>query len=67
MPNYREKIWDQAAGSIVIEEAGGRITDLKGKALDFTAGRTLTNNRGILASNAHLHTLALNALQTIST
>ncbi|MGD9091399.1 MAG: 3'(2'),5'-bisphosphate nucleotidase [Anaerolineales bacterium] len=67
MPNYREKIWDQAAGSIVIEEAGGRITDLKGKALDFTAGRTLANNRGILASNAHLHTLALNALQTIST
>ena len=28
--DYREKIWDQAAGSIVIEEAGGRVTDLDG-------------------------------------
>ena len=25
-PDYRECIWDQAAGSIVIEEAGGRVT-----------------------------------------
>ena len=40
-PDYREKIWDQAAGSLVVEEAGGKITDLHGKPLDFTAGRTL--------------------------
>ena len=64
-PNYREKIWDQAAGSLVIEEAGGRVTDLQGKRLDFTAGRTLANNRGILASNGHLHSTALSALQAI--
>lgn len=64
-PDYREKIWDQAAGSIVIEEAGGRITDLEGKSLDFTAGHTLAKNRGILASNAHLHSQALQALQSI--
>ena len=25
--DYREKIWDQAAGSIVVEEAGGTVTD----------------------------------------
>ena len=29
-PDYREKIWDQAAGSIVVEEAGGRVSDLNG-------------------------------------
>ncbi len=58
-PDYREKIWDQAAGSIVIEEAGGKITDLNGKDLDFTAGRTLANNVGILASNGHMHDDAL--------
>ena len=34
-PEYREKVWDQAAGSIIIEEAGGRVTDLDGKILDF--------------------------------
>ncbi|MBN1147736.1 MAG: 3'(2'),5'-bisphosphate nucleotidase [Anaerolineales bacterium] len=64
-PDYREKIWDQAAGSLVLEEAGGRITDLGGKALDFTTGRKLVNNRGLLASNAVLHTSALQALQAI--
>jgi 3'(2'), 5'-bisphosphate nucleotidase len=64
-PDYREKIWDQAAGSIVVEEAGGRITDLDGKPLDFSHGRTLTKNRGILATNGHLHDLVLSSLRSI--
>lgn len=64
-PNYREKIWDQAAGSLVLEEAGGQITDLDGKPLDFTTGRSLRNNRGILASNRLLHGAALQALRQI--
>ncbi|MEN8165619.1 MAG: 3'(2'),5'-bisphosphate nucleotidase, partial [Acidobacteriota bacterium] len=36
---YREKVWDHAAGALVIEEAGGRVTDLDGKPLDLTSGR----------------------------
>ncbi len=64
-PDYREMIWDQSAGSIVLEEAGGRISDLDGKPLDFTTGRTLTHNRGILASNSLLHPAALNALKAL--
>jgi 3'(2'), 5'-bisphosphate nucleotidase len=64
-PDYREKIWDQAAGSIVIEEAGGKVTDLDGKPLDFTQGRTLAQNRGICASNGVLHVAALKALKEI--
>lgn len=65
-PDYREKIWDQAAGSLVIQEAGGTVTDLDGKKLDFSAGRTLANNRGICASNTYLHQAALEALRTIN-
>lgn len=65
-PDYREKIWDQAAGSLVVQEAGGMITDLDGKALDFNAGRSLANNRGILASNAVLHPAALQALRQMN-
>lgn len=65
MPDYKEKIWDQGAGSIVVEEAGGRISDLHGRALDFTAGRTLAHNRGILASNGALHKPLLAALEKI--
>lgn len=59
---YREKIWDQAAGSIILEEAGGRLTDLSGRPLDFTQGRTLKNNRGVLATNALLHEKVLQGL-----
>lgn len=62
MPDYEERIWDQAAGSIIVQEAGGRITDLAGRPLDFTQGRTLKNNRGICASNGLLHDAAIQAL-----
>jgi 3'(2'), 5'-bisphosphate nucleotidase len=65
MPDYREKIWDQAAGALIIEEAGGTITDLDGRTLDFAAGRTLAHNRGVVASNGHLHEAALAALKRI--
>jgi 3'(2'), 5'-bisphosphate nucleotidase len=64
-PDYKEKIWDQAAGSIVIQEAGGRVTDLDGYPLDFTQGRTLANNRGICATNGVLHEAALETLKAI--
>ncbi|MDA2935245.1 3'(2'),5'-bisphosphate nucleotidase [Acidobacteria bacterium AH-259-D05] len=61
-PQYQERIWDQAAGSLVVEEAGGQISDLEGKPLDFSTGRTLLHNRGVVASNSHLHEAALKAL-----
>ena len=64
-PNYREKIWDQAAGSIIVEEAGGIVTDLEGKPLDFSQGRTLKENRGICATNGLLHGKALEALKRV--
>ncbi|HEX9616582.1 MAG TPA: inositol monophosphatase family protein, partial [Anaerolineales bacterium] len=64
-PDYREKIWDQAAGSLIVEEAGGLVTDLQGRPLDFSKGRTLADNRGVLATNGRLHTAALQGLQAI--
>ncbi|TWU28608.1 3'(2'),5'-bisphosphate nucleotidase [Bythopirellula polymerisocia] len=62
---YREKIWDQAAGSICVQEAGGRVSDLDGKPLDFSHGRILATNRGVLATNGHLHEAVLAGLKTI--
>ncbi|MBI1882780.1 MAG: 3'(2'),5'-bisphosphate nucleotidase [Chlamydiae bacterium] len=62
-PDYRDYIWDQAAGDLILQEAGGKVTDLDGKALDYTAGKKLFNNRGALASNGFLHEAALKAVK----
>ena len=53
------QIWDHAAGSLVVEEAGGRVTDIDGKPLNFTTGRFLLKNKGILATNGSLHSAIL--------
>jgi 3'-phosphoadenosine 5'-phosphosulfate (PAPS) 3'-phosphatase len=34
---YREKIWDHVAGTHFVNEAGGRVTDLTGRELEFGA------------------------------
>ena len=54
-PDYREKIWDQAAGSLIVEEAGGCVTDQLGRPLDFSRGKRLERNRGVVATNGRLH------------
>lgn len=64
-PKYDERIWDHATGSLIVEEAGGQVTDLRGAELDFGAGRVLKNNTGILASNGFLHESALEAIREL--
>jgi 3'(2'), 5'-bisphosphate nucleotidase len=59
---YIEKVWDHAAGVIVTEEAGGRVTDVHGQRLDFTVGRQLERNTGIVASNGLIHDRVLQAI-----
>ena len=41
-PNYQEKIWDHAGGTLLVEEAGGRVTDINGKPLDWSAYKDKT-------------------------
>lgn len=57
-----ENIWDHAAGTLLVEVAGGGLTDLDGRALDFGQGPTLAKNRGVLASNGPLHQELLAAI-----
>jgi len=61
-PDYRDCIWDHAAGAAVVEAAGGRVSDLDGRSLDFSLGSRLEANRGVLASNGRVHDLVLGAL-----
>lgn len=62
-PDYRENIWDHAAGAIVVEEAGGRVSDMYGQMLEFPNGAKLVNNRGVIASNGAIHDAVLSALR----
>jgi 3'(2'), 5'-bisphosphate nucleotidase len=62
-PGYKENIWDHAAGSLIAEEAGGRVTDVFGRPLDFSSGIRMKKNQGILASNGILHEAVLKALE----
>ena len=60
--DYVERIWDHAAGALVVSEAGGRVTDIHGVPLDFACGRGLDRNRGVVASNGLLHDALLSAI-----
>jgi len=60
---YREKIWDHAAGAIVVTEAGGLVTDASGNDLDFSKGRFLDLDTGIIATNKQLMPSLLRAVQ----
>jgi 3'(2'), 5'-bisphosphate nucleotidase len=64
-PGYEEKIWDHAAGCIVVTEAGGTVTDLGGKPLDFSIGRTLKGNRGVIVTNGRIHEHVLQACRAV--
>jgi 3'(2'), 5'-bisphosphate nucleotidase len=61
-PDYREKIWDHAAGTLIVEEAGGRVTDMHGKPLDFGSDYKMRDNRGVVVSNGVLHPAVIQAL-----
>ncbi|KAK9688995.1 hypothetical protein RND81_09G026800 [Saponaria officinalis] len=61
---YKEKIWDHAAGVLIVQEAGGVVTDAGGRPLDFSKGIYLEGlDRGIIAcSGAVLHDKIISAV-----
>jgi 3'(2'), 5'-bisphosphate nucleotidase len=63
--DYQEKIWDHAAGAIVVEEAGGKVTDIAGKPLDFSKGNTLSANSGVVATNGKVHAAVVAAVRSV--
>lgn len=63
--DYSEKIWDHAGGVLVVEEAGGRVTDIDGQPLDFTQGTALTQNRGVIVTNGALHEEVLSVIRSL--
>lgn len=61
---YEERIWDHAPGSILVEEAGGKITDSEGAPLRFGLGRGMGENRGFVATvDEELHGRVVSAIK----
>jgi 3'(2'), 5'-bisphosphate nucleotidase len=58
-------VQDHATGSLLVEEAGGIITDYRGRPLDFGLGRTLGTNYGVVAARKEVHAQVIEALQTV--
>lgn len=56
----RLKPWDQAAGALVVEEAGGTVTTMDGRAFSVF-------DRSVLVSNTHLHDQLLSVIEPVTT
>ena len=63
--DYTEKIWDHAAGMIIAEEAGARVTDVHGRDLDFSHGALLTQNRGVICAPRGIHRRLISAVEEL--
>jgi 3'(2'), 5'-bisphosphate nucleotidase len=54
---------DHASASVLIEEAGGVITDVRGRRFDFGLGRTLGENSGMVAARKEIHAKVVEAVR----
>ncbi|KAK9436361.1 myo-inositol-1(or 4)-monophosphatase [Metarhizium brunneum] len=58
IPSGREAwscVWDHAGAQLIYREVGGRITDLDGREVDFSRGRYLSGNRGLVMAREGIH------------
>ncbi|MFA6600433.1 MAG: inositol monophosphatase family protein [Candidatus Omnitrophota bacterium] len=59
------KVWDVAPGALIVEEAGGKVTDLEGNVPDYSQVRVPLRS-GILISNGILHEKLLAAFKAVA-
>lgn len=62
--DYKEKIWDHAAGYILVTESGGLVTDTTGKQLNFGEGCYL-DIFGIIAGSKNIHPKVIEAINLL--
>lgn len=52
-PSAKTKAWDTCAPEAILAAAGGRLSDLFGRPIEYT--KELAHRRGLVASNGHVH------------
>ncbi|KAI9663597.1 MAG: hypothetical protein M1829_006056 [Trizodia sp. TS-e1964] len=65
LKGYTEAVWDHAAGDLIVREAGGVVTDAYGQRLNFSVGRRLSKNVGVVASAKAIHGEVLAAVARV--
>lgn len=60
----RTKQWDTCAPQLILTEAGGRLTDLFGKPLNYNVP-DVNNRNGLVASNGAVHELIIQTLSPL--
>jgi 3'(2'), 5'-bisphosphate nucleotidase len=63
--DYRENVWDHAAGVLIVTEAGGRVSDVEGKPFDMTTGQRMVNNRGAVVTAASIHDEVMTTVRSV--
>ena len=58
-------VQDHTSGSLLVEEAGGIITDYRGHPLDFGLGCTLGTNYCVVAASKEVHAQVIEALRAV--
>lgn len=63
-PSPRTKLWDTCAPQVILEEAGGRLTDLFGSEYRYDRA-DVQNHNGIIASNGVAHAAAVERMKRL--
>jgi myo-inositol-1(or 4)-monophosphatase len=65
--NHHEKIWDIAAPWLIVRQAGGTVSDIEGKELDFTVNKkNYKKDYPVIASNGNFHTKLISLINEAS-
>ncbi len=64
-PGYVERIWDHAAGCCIACESGAFVTDIFGNVLEFSHGRGLEKNRGVICAPPRVHGRIIEAIEAL--
>jgi 3'(2'), 5'-bisphosphate nucleotidase len=63
-PSSKSSAWDTCGPEAILVEAGGRLTDLWGRLIDYRAD-DVKNRDGLVASNGPLHELVLEKIRPL--
>ncbi|KAL2810869.1 hypothetical protein BJX63DRAFT_422723 [Aspergillus granulosus] len=60
--SYRSKVWDHVGGMLIVEELGCIVSDLEGKPVDCSLGRSLSCH-GMIIAPASIHARLVEAVK----